>query len=49
MKPALILLMLAAPLAVCVVYAQPVRPHAAAHWVPAHYNADGFWERGHWV
>jgi hypothetical protein len=52
MKPALIFLMLALaalPLAGCVVYTQPVRPYAAAHWVPGHYNAYGYWVRGHWT
>jgi len=45
----LMLMVVAAPLAGCVVYAQPVRPYAAAHWVPGHYNAYGFWVRGHWA
>jgi len=52
MKTLTIFLMLAAaaaPLAGCVVYTQPVRPYAAAHWVPGHYNGYGYWVRGHWA
>ncbi len=52
MKRLTIMIMLAlaaAPLAGCVVY--PVRPaaHYGAVWVPGHYNAAGFWVRGHYA
>jgi hypothetical protein len=51
MKRLTIFLMLvgvAVPLSGCVVYGPPVRPYAA-HWVPGHYNAYGYWVRGHWA
>jgi hypothetical protein len=53
MKRWLFLLMLAcmvAPISGCVVVPVPVaRPYAQAHWVPGHFNAYGYWVRGHWA
>lgn len=43
-----LVLALSAPLGGCVVYERPVRPHAAAVWVPGHWNGWGSYERGHW-
>jgi hypothetical protein len=45
----LMLSLVVAPLGGCVVYTHPVRPYAAAHWVPGHYNGYGLWVRGHWA
>jgi hypothetical protein len=53
MKRFTIIIMLtftAAPLAGCVVYpVRPPAPHVGAVWVPGHYNAAGFWVRGHYA
>jgi hypothetical protein len=45
----LMLASVAAPLSGCVVVPAAPRPTAQAHWVPGHFNAYGFWVRGHLV
>jgi hypothetical protein len=44
-----LLLMAAAPLAGCYVYAPGPVPYSGAYWVPGHYGPYGGWIRGHWA